>query len=74
VATENPRQADRHPGQDGEGVDARPGAEARNIAHQMKKLGTEELKKFRDTLELPDSRPPARRRAVLTTPGREARR
>jgi pyruvate dehydrogenase E1 component len=31
------------------------GAEARNIAHQMKKLGTEELKKFRDTLELPIS-------------------
>jgi pyruvate dehydrogenase E1 component len=30
-----------------------PGAEARNIAHQMKKLNTEELRKFRDLLELP---------------------
>jgi pyruvate dehydrogenase E1 component len=30
-----------------------PGAEARNITHQMKKLKTEELKKFRDRLELP---------------------
>src|SRR6266571_4612883 len=30
-----------------------PGAEARNITHQMKKLGLEELKKFRDRLELP---------------------
>jgi pyruvate dehydrogenase E1 component len=29
------------------------GAEARNIAHQMKKLNTEELRKFRDRLELP---------------------
>jgi pyruvate dehydrogenase E1 component len=28
-------------------------AEARNITHQMKKLGIEELKKFRDRLELP---------------------
>ena len=30
-----------------------PGAEARNITHQLKKLSTEELKKFRDLLELP---------------------
>jgi pyruvate dehydrogenase E1 component len=30
-----------------------PGAEARNVTHQMKKLGLEELKKFRDRLELP---------------------
>ncbi len=30
-----------------------PGAEARNMTHQMKKLKTEELKKFRDRLELP---------------------
>jgi pyruvate dehydrogenase E1 component len=29
------------------------GAEARNITHQMKKLKTDELKKFRDRLELP---------------------
>ena len=29
------------------------GAEARNIAHQMKKLNTEELKKFRDRIHLP---------------------
>ena len=29
------------------------GAEARNITHQMKKLNIEELKKFRDRLELP---------------------
>src|SRR5262245_24538791 len=29
------------------------GAEGRNITHQMKKLKTEELKKFRDRLELP---------------------
>jgi pyruvate dehydrogenase E1 component len=29
------------------------GAEARNMTHQMKKLGQEELKKFRDRLELP---------------------
>ncbi len=29
------------------------GAEARNITHQMKKLNTEELRKFRDRLELP---------------------
>ena len=29
------------------------GAEARNISHQMKKLNLEELRKFRDTLELP---------------------
>jgi pyruvate dehydrogenase E1 component len=29
------------------------GAEARNITHQKKKLDLEELKKFRDTLELP---------------------
>jgi len=29
------------------------GAEARNITHQKKKLDQEELKKFRDTLELP---------------------
>jgi pyruvate dehydrogenase E1 component len=29
------------------------GAEARNITHQMKKLSLEELRKFRDTLELP---------------------
>ncbi len=29
------------------------GAEARNIAHQTKKLNTEELRKFRDRLELP---------------------
>ena len=28
-------------------------AEARNITHQMKKLSLEELRKFRDTLELP---------------------
>src|SRR5439155_9208753 len=28
-------------------------AEARNITHQMKKLGIDELKKFRDRLELP---------------------
>ena len=28
-------------------------AEARNISHQMKKLNLEELRKFRDTLELP---------------------
>ena len=32
-----------------------PGAEARNITHQLKKLSTEELKKFRDLLELPIS-------------------
>jgi pyruvate dehydrogenase E1 component len=31
------------------------GAEARNITHQMKKLSLEELRKFRDTLELPIS-------------------
>jgi pyruvate dehydrogenase E1 component len=31
------------------------GAEARNIAHQTKKLSLEELKKFRDRLELPIS-------------------
>jgi pyruvate dehydrogenase E1 component len=31
------------------------GAEARNMTHQMKKLGVEELKKFRDRLELPIS-------------------
>jgi len=31
------------------------GAEARNITHQKKKLDQEELKKFRDTLELPIS-------------------
>jgi pyruvate dehydrogenase E1 component len=31
------------------------GAEARNITHQMKKLNVEELKKFRDRLELPIS-------------------
>ncbi|HKQ58476.1 MAG TPA: pyruvate dehydrogenase (acetyl-transferring), homodimeric type [Candidatus Eisenbacteria bacterium] len=31
------------------------GAEARNIAHQTKKLGIDELRKFRDTLELPIS-------------------
>jgi pyruvate dehydrogenase E1 component len=30
-----------------------PGAEARNMTHQMKKLNTEELRKFRDRLELP---------------------
>ncbi len=30
-----------------------PGAEARNITHQMKKLNIEELRKFRDRLELP---------------------
>ncbi|HEY3215881.1 MAG TPA: pyruvate dehydrogenase (acetyl-transferring), homodimeric type [Candidatus Eisenbacteria bacterium] len=30
-----------------------PGAEARNITHQVKKLNLEELKKFRDRLELP---------------------
>src|SRR3989449_8208562 len=30
-----------------------PGAEARNITHQMKKLNVDELKKFRDRLELP---------------------
>src|SRR5881296_4437721 len=29
------------------------GAEARNMTHQMKKLKTEELRKFRDRLELP---------------------
>jgi pyruvate dehydrogenase E1 component len=29
------------------------GAEARNITHQMKKLNLDELRKFRDTLELP---------------------
>ncbi len=29
------------------------GAEARNMTHQMKKMKTEELKKFRDRLELP---------------------
>jgi pyruvate dehydrogenase E1 component len=29
------------------------GAEARNVTHQMKKLNIEELKKFRDRLELP---------------------
>ncbi len=31
------------------------GAEARNITHQMKKLSLEELRKFRDRLELPIS-------------------
>src|SRR5439155_18932944 len=31
------------------------GAEARNITHQKKKLDLDELKKFRDTLELPIS-------------------
>ena len=31
------------------------GAEARNVTHQMKKLSLEELKKFRDRLELPIS-------------------
>jgi pyruvate dehydrogenase E1 component len=31
------------------------GAEARNVTHQMKKLSMEELKKFRDRLELPIS-------------------
>jgi pyruvate dehydrogenase E1 component len=30
-----------------------PGAEARNITHQMKKMKVEELKKFRDRLEQP---------------------
>jgi pyruvate dehydrogenase E1 component len=30
-----------------------PGAEARNITHQMKKLNIDELRKFRDRLELP---------------------
>jgi pyruvate dehydrogenase E1 component len=30
-----------------------PGAEARNITHQMKKMKTEEVRKFRDRLELP---------------------
>jgi len=30
-----------------------PGAEARNITHQMKKLNLDELRKFRDRLELP---------------------
>jgi pyruvate dehydrogenase E1 component len=29
------------------------GAEARNVTHQMKKLKTDELKKFRDRIELP---------------------
>src|SRR5947209_4001347 len=29
------------------------GAEARNMTHQMKKLNLDELRKFRDTLELP---------------------
>ena len=32
-----------------------PGAEARNITHQMKKLSLEELRKFRDRIELPIS-------------------
>src|SRR5262249_54019942 len=31
------------------------GAEARNVTHQMKKLSLDELKKFRDRLELPIS-------------------
>uniref|UniRef100_A0A832I7G2 Pyruvate dehydrogenase E1 component n=1 Tax=Eiseniibacteriota bacterium TaxID=2212470 RepID=A0A832I7G2_UNCEI len=30
-----------------------PPAEARNVAHQVKKMNTEELRKFRDRLELP---------------------
>src|SRR5262249_29261994 len=30
-----------------------PPAEARNIAHQVKKMNTEELRKFRDRLQLP---------------------
>ena len=30
-----------------------PGAEARNMTHQMKKLNLDELRKFRDRLELP---------------------
>ena len=30
-----------------------PGAEARNITHQMKKMKTDELKKFRDRIQLP---------------------
>ena len=30
-----------------------PGAEARNITHQMKKMNLDEVKKFRDRLELP---------------------
>src|SRR5262249_12707840 len=32
-----------------------PGAEARNITHQLKKIKVEELRKFRDRLELPIS-------------------
>jgi pyruvate dehydrogenase E1 component len=32
-----------------------PPAEAKNIAHQVKKMNTEELRKFRDRLELPIS-------------------
>ena len=42
-----------HPRQDGQGLDAGRDAEARNVTHQQKKLNEEELRKFRDRLELP---------------------
>ena len=47
------RCASRDPGQDGQGLGAGPGIEARNITHQAKKLTQDELKIFRDRLELP---------------------
>ena len=49
------RRADGDPRQDREGLDARPGIEARNVTHQAKKMNIDELKKFRDRLELPIS-------------------
>ena len=47
------RGAHGHPGQDDQGLDAGPGVEGRNITHQAKKLTEDELRVFRDRLELP---------------------
>jgi pyruvate dehydrogenase E1 component len=45
--------ADGDPREDRQGLDARPGVEARNITHQAKKLSEKELTVFRDRLQLP---------------------
>jgi len=43
--------------------------EGRNITHQAKKLSFEELKTFRDRLELPITDKQLRRRSAVLPPG-----
>jgi pyruvate dehydrogenase E1 component len=71
AATENlGRAPHRHPGQDGQGLDARPDVEGRNATHQIKKMTKDQLLALRDRLhlhdEIPDeaSRPTTRRTSI----------